>query len=142
MSQRICEQCSRSTAMYVCTKCGKAVCPTCFDPHAWMCQNCSQHLPAIETIDLPRNIVKGWPIGLTIFLVSFIMIVIGMLLMTFASVSSTGSSSGLVIFIGPFPIAVGAGPQSSLMIVVAFAMAIVGMFLFFLLTRRRFAVRP
>ncbi len=141
MSQRFCEQCSRSTAIYVCTKCGKAVCSNCFNPHVWLCRNCSQHLPTIETMDLPRNIIRGWPMELTIFLTSFIMIVVGVLLMTLASVSSTGGSSGLVIFIGPFPIAVGAGPQSSLMIVVAFAMAIVAMFLFFLLTRRRFVVR-
>jgi len=127
--------------MYVCKKCGKAVCGACFNPHVWLCRDCSQHLPVIENVDLERNIVTGWPTGLTIFLVSFVMIFIGMLLMTFASISSVGGSGGLVIFIGPFPVAIGAGPQSSLMITIAFAVAIVGMFLFFLLTRRRFAVR-
>jgi uncharacterized membrane protein len=79
----------------------------------------------------------GWSMAFTVFLGAFIMIFVGMMLMMLASVSSGGGSGGLVLFIGPFPIAVGSGPQSSLMVTVAFALAIVGMVLFFLFARRR-----
>jgi len=87
--------------------------------------------------DLTEDLRVGWPMGFTVFLAAFIMIFVGMMLMMLASVFSGGGSGGLVIFIGPFPIAVGSGPQSSLMVTIAFALAIVGMVLFFLFTRRR-----
>jgi uncharacterized membrane protein len=123
--------------MYVCRDCGRTVCGSCFNPHVWKCQDCSKSLSKIQGTDLNDDARFGWSMAFTVFLGAFIMIFVGMMLMMLASVSSGGGSGGLVLFIGPFPIAVGSGPQSSLMVTVAFALAIVGMVLFFLFARRR-----
>ena len=82
------------------------------------------------------DVVTGQPIALTVFLAAFFTIFVGMLLMMAASVFQGKGAGGLVFFIGPFPIAVGVGQQSSLMLIVAFALAIVSIVLFFLFTRK------
>ena len=138
MSTRICEYCNRNPAMYVCKTCGKTACESCFNPYVWKCQDCSKGLSVMSSS--PEEVVApGWRIAPTIFPLAFFIIFVGMMLMVLASVLSGGGtgSSGLVVFIGPFPIAIGTGPQSSLMVVVAFALAIVGMLVLFLFTRRR-----
>lgn len=137
MSVRVCEHCNQNPAMYVCKDCGRTVCGLCFNPYVWKCQDCSKSAAIPSGMRVPESVQAGLPWGFTIFIAAFIMIFVGMLLMILASAIGGGGTGGLVIFIGPFPIAVGAGPQSSLMIVIAFALAIMGMILFFLFVRRR-----
>ena len=138
MSARICEYCNRNPAMYVCKSCGKTVCESCFNPYVWKCQDCSKRLPV--TPSSPEEVrVSGWPIASTIFPLAFFLIFVGMMIVVLGSILGGGGvgSGGLVVFIGPFPIAIGTGPQSSLMVVVALALAIIGMIVFFLSARRR-----
>ena len=138
MSSKVCESCNRNSAMYVCRDCGKTICESCFSLNDWKCYTCSRQMSATSAMSIPERMVSGWSTALTLLAASFIIILVGMVLMMLASVSSGGTaSSGVVIFIGPFPIAIGAGPQSSLMITVAFAIAIIAMVLFFLFGRRR-----
>jgi uncharacterized membrane protein len=93
-------------------------------------------MPTTHGVGSAEGVLSGWPMGYTFFIAAF-MIFAGTLLMILASVSSGATSGGLVIFIGPIPIALGAGPQSSLLITVTSALAIAMMILFFLLNRRR-----
>jgi len=138
MSARVCESCNRNSAMYVCRECGKTICESCFSIDDWKCYECSKLMSATRGTHETKGIVSGWPTAFTLFTASFIIVFVGMALMILASLfSGITGSSGVVIFIGPFPIAIGAGPQASLMITVAFALAIVAMILFFLFGRRR-----
>jgi uncharacterized membrane protein len=91
----------------------------------------------MQDLDLTENVGLGWPMGFNIFIASFVIIFVGMLFMMLASVSPGSATSGLFVFIGPFPVAIGAGSQSSFVIALVFALAILGMVFFFLFTRRR-----
>jgi uncharacterized membrane protein len=94
-------------------------------------------MPTTHGVGSAEGVFSGWPMSYTFFIAAFIMIFAGTVMMILASVSSGAASGGLVIFIGPIPIALGSGPQSSLLITVASALAIAMMILFFLLNRRR-----
>ena len=64
-------------------------------------------------------------------------IIVGVILVFLAAVLSGGSGSvGGVIFIGPFPIVFGAGPDATWLIVVSIVIAVLMFVLFFVLRRR------
>ncbi len=64
-------------------------------------------------------------------------IVVGIIIVTIASVLGGGSGSvGGVIFIGPFPIVFGAGPGATWLIVIGLIIAVL-MLVFFFVWRRR-----
>lgn len=135
---KTCEVCGRRSAMYVCQDCGRETCGPCFDGVGWICVECSQKAkpstaPRREEEILPRVAIAS-PVNF--FLVSFIIILIGMLLMMLGSVRSGPTSGGAVIFIGPIPIIVGAGPQAGWAIGLAVILTIIG-FAFFFLNRRK-----
>ncbi len=63
---------------------------------------------------------------------------IGMLVLVFAGVFSGGSASGgAVIFIGPFPIAFGAGPDAGLLVLIGVVIAAVSVALTYIMWRRQ-----
>jgi uncharacterized membrane protein len=68
----------------------------------------------------------------------FVLVFVGMLVVVAAVVLSAGSSAsaGVVIFIGPFPIVFGAGPDAALLIVIGVILAALSV-VFFVLMRRK-----
>jgi uncharacterized membrane protein len=69
-------------------------------------------------------------------------VVVGVVLVAVASVLGGGSASvGGVIFIGPFPIVFGAGPEAAWLIVVSLVIGVLMLALFFVLRRRVWKVR-
>jgi uncharacterized membrane protein len=69
-------------------------------------------------------------------------VVVGVVLVAVASVLGRGSASvGGVIFIGPFPIVFGAGPEATWLIVVSLVIGVLMLVLFFVLRRRVWKVR-
>jgi len=61
----------------------------------------------------------------------------GMILVTIATVLfGTPAAFGAVVFVGPFPIVLGAGPHSFWAIALAVALTILGVILFFVLQKR------
>ncbi len=73
---------------------------------------------------------------LMVLFLGFTVIIIGIILVVIASLVAGGSSSvGGVIFIGPFPIVFGAGPNAAWLIAISIVIAIV-MFVLFLLRRK------
>ena len=133
MSQR-CEICGNQEARFVCTRCGRRVCPQDFRQGRWVCTVCEPGAP----METPRLRV-AFPTGLSwIFLVSFALVFIGMIVMIIASFmqGQGATSGGAVILIGPIPIILGGGPESNWLILVA--VIITGISLAaFLLARRR-----
>ncbi len=64
-------------------------------------------------------------------------VIIGIIIIAVASVLGGGSGSvGGVIFIGPFPIVFGAGPDAVWLIIVSIIVAVLMFVLFFLMRRR------
>jgi uncharacterized membrane protein len=75
----------------------------------------------------------------SLFVIGFSILFVGMIFLMVAMVLNgfDGSKSfGAVIFVGPFPIVIGAGPNAMLMILVAIVLAVLSIIVF-LLTRRR-----
>jgi len=125
LQSKACEVCGKRAARYVCQECGHEVCEICFEPSAWVCSSCYERLGK----GAPR--IFPWSIPVKLFLLGFLLIFIGMVLMAIVAVFSGASNFGAVIFIGPIPITLGAGPQSFLAIVLAVALTILGVILFF-----------
>jgi len=74
---------------------------------------------------------------LTVFFAGFAIIIVGIILVVLASVLGTGSGSvGGVIFIGPFPIVFGAGPDAIWLILISLTIAVLMLVLFFVWRRR------
>jgi uncharacterized membrane protein len=78
-------------------------------------------------------------VGLSwIFFASFALVFIGMVVMMIASFSQghRAASSGVVILIGPIPIILGSGPESTWLIALAAIISIIALVVF-LFTRRK-----
>ena len=70
-------------------------------------------------------------------MLGFVVVIIGIILVMAASLLGGGSASvGGIIFIGPFPIVIGAGPDAVWLIAISTAISVV-MILAFVLMRRR-----
>jgi uncharacterized membrane protein len=68
----------------------------------------------------------------------FVLVIIGIVVIWVASVFYGGGSvsGGVVIFIGPFPIVVGAGPDVSVIILVSVILAVVSVVVFLVMNRK------
>jgi len=73
-----------------------------------------------------------------LFIIGFFLIFVGIIILIVAAVLSDGSASfGAFIFVGPFPIVVGAGPEAPLMILFAIILAVLSIIMFLVLRRER-----
>ena len=75
----------------------------------------------------------------TLFAAGFALVFIGVVFVMVASLLGNGegsASAGVVVFIGPFPIAFGAGPDAGWLILVGVVLAVVSVVLFAVLRRR------
>lgn len=72
----------------------------------------------------------------TLLVIGFSLFFIGAMFLIVATVLSDGSASfGAVIFIGPFPIVVGVGPEATWMILFAVVLAVLTVLMFFIMRR-------
>jgi len=133
--RKTCEICGRNPAVYVCSECGRNVCPECFEPDDWICSICyekrhnaSGRGPSIPHL-LPTNLL----------MIGFLLIFLGVILMFIAGLTGgISASSGLIIFIGPIPIILGAGKYSLLAVILAVILTIFGFILYIFLRRLGF----
>jgi len=73
------------------------------------------------------------------YMIGFVLVILGMAIAVVGSLGSTSGSFGGVIFIGPFPIVFGSGPDSGLVALTALiigAVMVVTLYLSILLRRR------
>jgi uncharacterized membrane protein len=80
--------------------------------------------------------VFPWSIPFKLFLLGFLLIFIGTIFMVIASVLPGTFSIGAVIFLGPIPVILGAGPHLIWAIILAFALTILSVVLFVVVQRR------
>jgi len=79
---------------------------------------------------------------LTVFFAGFAIIIVGIILVVLASVLGIGSGSvGGVIFIGPFPIVFGAGPDAIWLILISLTIAVLMLVLFVVWRRRNWKLQ-
>jgi len=77
-----------------------------------------------------------------LLMIGFAIIIVGIIILAVASFLSGGSAGvGGVIFIGPFPIVFGAGPDATWLIGISIAISVV-MIVIFLLMRKRESKLP
>jgi uncharacterized membrane protein len=74
-----------------------------------------------------------------LLIVGVALVFIGIIVLAVASVASDGgsASTGVIVFIGPFPIAFGSGPNAALLIIIGIILAVVSVALFLAMNRRR-----
>ena len=73
-----------------------------------------------------------------LLILGFVLVVVGVVVILVATVL-TGSSSvsgGAVIFIGPFPIVIGAGPDAEWLVLFSIILAVLSIVIFFVLKRK------
>jgi len=78
-----------------------------------------------------------WAIPLRLFLLGFFLMFVGVVFLIVAAAlqGDTSVSGGLLVFIGPFPIILGAGPHAFLAVLLAVILTIVGFVVFFWLRK-------
>ena len=71
-------------------------------------------------------------------ILGFILVFIGIIVILVSAVLYGGGSAsfGAVIFIGPFPIVIGAGPETSWIVLFSIILAVLSVIMFFVLGRR------
>ena len=76
-----------------------------------------------------------------LLMLGFAVVIVGIILVIVASLLGGGSASvGGVIFIGPFPIVFGAGPDAAWLITISIVISIVMIVVFALMRRRNYRV--
>jgi uncharacterized membrane protein len=83
------------------------------------------------------NMPSGSQKFLILFLIGFVMILVGIMVLVITALFYGGStiSFGGVIFIGPFPIVIGVGPDAGLMILFAIILTVLSIIMFLILRR-------
>ncbi len=99
---------------------------------------------AEKTGDKSEDGEEGIKVSSSFFLLlmlGFAVVVIGIILVAVASLLGGGSTSvGGVIFIGPFPIVFGAGPDAAWLITISVVISVVMIVVFVLMKRRNYRV--
>ena len=73
-----------------------------------------------------------------LLILGFVLVVVGMAVILVATVLYGGdsASSGAVIFIGPFPIVIGAGPDATWIVLFSIILAVLSIMVFLVMNRR------
>ncbi len=83
------------------------------------------------------NDANGFRKIMLLFILGFFIIFLGIIILVVAAVLSGGSTNfGALIFIGPIPIVIGAGPEATLMILLAIVLAVLAIIMFLVLHRK------
>ena len=74
---------------------------------------------------------------LVLFIIGFVIVFAGIIILMVATVLSGDSVNfGALIFIGPFPIVVGAGPEATWMVLFAIILAVLDVIMFLMLRKK------
>ena len=84
---------------------------------------------------------EGIPVSsrfLLLLFLGFILVIVGVAVVLVASVLYGGGSvsGGAVIFIGPFPIVIGAGPDATLIVLFSIILAVLSVVVFLVINRK------
>ena len=119
-----CDICGSEDAYLVCRKCGRTVCPRCFDFDKRMCVECSGKARGLGRLAIP--------VGLALLLTGFGLLMASSIM---AAGSQAGQGEAVVLF--PFFIGVLSGPLALALLSVSLAIMVFSMLMPFLMTPER-----
>jgi len=127
----LCELCGERPAKYVCQECGRRVCQYCFNTYYEVCSDCLKTIgERTELLSIEEGINVDWMLKFVI--IGFVIMLLGMVIITLASLMTTSSVSGtFFIFIGPIPIIFGYGPHASYLLILGILIFVIFLFVFF-----------
>jgi uncharacterized membrane protein len=137
MQMENCDVCGKLTAaLHECRLCKRRVCEEHFKPQDGLCSQCYSRL------SLATQVTEETWVSATLFklfFLGFFLMFVGVVVLIVVAALQGGASAsgGLVIFIGPFPIILGAGPNASLTLLFAVILTIVGFVVFFWLRKTK-----
>lgn len=109
------------------------MCEECLDRNTWLCLECSKPGERVT----PEPYLGIHPLLTKVFFLGFFLIFAGTVLLVVAALTyGLPQTVGLVVFIGPIPIILGAGEYSFLAVVLAVILTILSM-AFYILFRRK-----
>ena len=134
MRLKTCELCGKRAARYICQECGRKVCQFCFEPNTWVCLDCYNNLSRGTS----ASELLQWSTPFKLFLVGFVVMFAGIIIMVIATVLfGTSAGGGAVIWIFPLPpIGFGTGPYALWAISLGVALTVLGLILFIMLRKR------
>jgi uncharacterized membrane protein len=134
MQAKTCEVCGKRAARYVCQECGREVCQFCFESTAWVCLDCYNSLNREGSA--PGSF--GWSTPFKLFLLGFVLIFVGIIVMMIATVLFGASmDAGAVIWVFPLPpIGFGTGQYAFWAVLFGVALTVLGLILFIVLRKR------
>jgi uncharacterized membrane protein len=112
------------------------VCEYDVDPSTGYCRKCEEGRDEWLTA---TPLAVDW--GVLLLISAFIMIFVGVFLLTLGSAAGLSTTGG-VIFIGPFPIVFGAGPGSGLLMLIGILIVILIALYLLVSTKRGLRVPP
>jgi len=111
---KVCYICGSETARLVGQTFGRLVCENCFIPTQWLCRNCERQEEQRGERENKIGVrLAKWPRVVRGFMISFFMILVGMILIIISVGSGFLSSGGVLVFIGPIPFIIGLGSSGS-----------------------------
>jgi uncharacterized membrane protein len=132
---KLCEICGSNAATYVCSECGRSVCDQCFESDGWICSACLRAKEEYAGRGQESSL-SSMPLFMKVFLAGFLLIFLGTAIIMIAGLMGWVSQSfGLVVFIGPIPIILGAGKYPFLAMLLAAILTIIGVVLFLILRK-------
>lgn len=125
MIRRTCEVCLKNQAKYVCEKCGRAVCDSCFDLDLWVCASCMMASFQPARKPTPSPAFKFIILGFALFFVG--------LAMAFFAALLTGLGEGsFIFFFGPVPIILGSNKTVPFFLVALAALVLIFLYVGYL----------
>lgn len=137
MRMEKCDICGKLTAVqHTCRLCKRQVCEEHFKPQDGLCSLCYKRL-SLATQATEETLMSALPFKL--FLLGFFLMFVGVVVLIAAAAlqGDTSLSVGSVVFIGPIPIILGAGPYAFFAILLAVILTIVGFIVFFWLRKTK-----
>jgi len=132
-----CDLCGKLTAaLQTCRLCKRRVCTEHFKLQEGICSHCHSRLSQ-ATQSTEETLMSAIPFKL--FFLGFFLMLTGVIILFVAAALQEGASASFasVVFIGPIPIILGAGPQASLALLLAVILTIVGFVVFFWLRKTK-----
>ncbi|MEM1586148.1 MAG: DUF131 domain-containing protein [Candidatus Bathyarchaeia archaeon] len=138
---KTCEVCGKRTSKYICQGCGRAICELCIEASTWLCPDCYGKSRVQEPTPLEELEEEAAPIppAIKLFLIGFMLIFIGVIVLMLATLfSGLTGSFGLILLLGPIPIIFGAGENLTYLLIIAAILTIlcITIFIFLFLNRR------
>jgi uncharacterized membrane protein len=91
----------------------------------------SEEEPEEEGVEVSSRLLGLLLLGVALVLVGVVVLAVA------SAFSSSSTSVGVVVFIGPFPIVFGSGPNAALLIIIGIILAVLSVLLFLVMNRRR-----